>query len=63
MLRWLRCLLGRHEGIAETSPDGRRLRLRCVHCLRVSPGWEIARGVAKQKPAAKVLMFGVRKRA
>jgi hypothetical protein len=37
----MRCLLLGHEDMVVRSPE--RLRLRCEHCRRETPGWALTR--------------------
>jgi hypothetical protein len=49
MLNWFLCyLVGRHEYGVGCKPG--TIFLRCVHCGRRSPGWEVERG--KERPRA-----------
>ena len=48
MLFSIRCLLLGHEDTVVRSPE--RLRLRCDHCRRETPGWVLTRREGSRPP-------------
>ena len=44
----MRCLLLGHEDMVVRSPE--RLRLRCDHCRRETPGWVLTRREGSRPP-------------
>ena len=44
----MRCLLLGHEDWMVRSPE--RLRLRCDHCRRETPGWALTRREGRRAP-------------
>jgi hypothetical protein len=54
----LRCLLLGHDDWVVRSPE--RLRLRCDHCWRETPGWELTRLKASRPPQPVVELSGLR---
>ena len=50
MLFSMRCLLLGHDDWLVRSPE--RLRLRCDHCRRETPGWALTRREGTRPPGA-----------
>jgi hypothetical protein len=62
----LACWLGAHEGVIARAPasstSSGTLRLACLHCGRVSPGWEIPRPRYAPRKEADACDAGSRRR-
>lgn len=39
----IRCFVGDHELVTDVVHDPTRIRLKCLHCPMVTPGWEQGR--------------------
>ena len=46
----MRCLVLEHDDTVVRSPE--RLRLRCDHCRRETPGWDLTRREGSRPPVA-----------
>lgn len=57
-IRSLRCWIGRHDDIIERGAG--RLFLRCMECLRATPGWEIEDGTKRREDDAALSSRGAR---
>jgi hypothetical protein len=54
----MRCLLLGHDDWLVRSPE--RLRLRCNHCRRETPGWALTRHKASRPPQQVTKLSGLR---
>ena len=58
MLFSMRCLLLGHDDWLVRSPE--RLRLRCSHCRRETPGWALTRHKVSRPPQQVTKLSGLR---
>lgn len=54
----MRCLLLEHDDWLVRSPE--RLRLRCDHCWRETPGWKLTRLKPSRPPQPVAKLSGLR---
>ena len=59
MLFSMRCLLLGHDDWMVRSPE--RLRLRCDHCGRETPGWALTRREASRRPVPVTTLSELRR--